>query len=460
VLAGCEGQIFDPLDGDAGAVTSIDPPVSPQVRPEPEPEPDAGAAPDVDAGTPPEVDAGATPPELDGGTAPPGVDAGAAPPDAGAPPQATDAGRPPAADAGPTPDAGPPPSGSALWVSGYYPGWTHASLRPADIDFRALSHLVDFSLHPLAAGTLEDTHGILGTSAATISAAHAAGVRVLVCVGGANTAAGFRSATGTATLDAFVNAIVSTVTQYGYDGVDLDWEPLGSSDATQYRALVTALHARLAALAPRAQLTAAVDSWAASVVAPVAGSFDQVNLMTYDMGSPGASGVTWFNSPLSGGNQRKPSGALLPAADLSVQSYRGAGLPASKLGIGIAFYGDLWSGGAGTSTGGVSAPVQSWTTAPAMAAIDYRAIIASYYQPARYHLDPVTGSAWLGIDLPGSADDRFIAYEDEASIALKLAWVKAQGLGGVIIWQLAGGWISTAPAGQRDPLLQAVRANR
>lgn len=405
----------------------------------PEPVPDAGNLPGgtPDAGPRPAPDAGATNP----------LDAGAThPPDAGSPPSR-------ALDAGPMPDAG-------LWVSGYYPGWTRATLRPSDIDYAALSHLIDFSLHPLPDGSLEDTHGILSTSAATLSAAHGAGVRVLVCVGGANTAAGFRSATSAARLDTFVTTIVSTVTGAGYDGVDLDWEPLSTSDAPQYRALVSALHAKLAALVPRRSMTAAVDSWAYSTVAPVAGSFDQVNVMTYDMSSPGTDGVTWYNSPLSGGTQLRASGAPVNSSERSVQSYRSAGIAAAKLGIGIAFYGNLWSGGTGTSTGGVSAPRQRWTSAPTMSAIDYRAIMSTYYQPALYHFDTLAGSAWLGIDQAGAVDDRFIAYEDEASIALKLAWVKAQGLGGVIIWQLAGDWSSSAPAGQRAPLLKAVRAHR
>lgn len=405
---------------------------------------DAGVAPLVDGGVAPTPDAGA-PTAPDAGT----PDAGT--PDAGA----ADAGAP---DAG-APDAGAPLPGRVLWVSGYYPGWVRSTLPPTDIDYRALTHLVDFSMHPRTDGTLEDTHSILGVSGATIAAAHAGGAKVLLCVGGANTAAGFRGATTPANLTAFVDNIVSTVVTHGYDGVDLDWEPLPSSDRAQYVAMVNALQARLAALSPRRALTAAVDSWAASTLAAVADRFDQVNVMTYDMANNSSDWVTWFNSPLSGGGATKPSGALLPAADISVDRFRTAGIAAAKLGIGIAFYGNLWSGGAGTSTGGASAPGQSWTTAPTMTAIDYRTIRTTWYQPGRYHLDPVTGSAWLGVDQPGSADDRFITFDDESTIARKLAWAKVNGLGGVIIWQLAGGWLP-ATSSPRDPLLQAVRANR
>lgn len=407
------------------------------------PGPDAGVVADVgstrDAGTTP-LDAGST---RDAGTAP--LDAGS-PRDAGA--ATIDAGAPAA------------PRDGGLWVSGYYPGWTRSSLPPAEIDFRALTHLVDFSLHPLTDGTLEDTHSILPSSATTIAAAHAAGVKVLVCIGGANTVSGFQSATTPARLATFVDNLITVITRYGYDGIDLDWEPLSTTDRPQYLALVNALHDRLAALSPRGLLTAAVDSWASSTLTLVADRFDQINVMTYDMVGTGSDWVTWFNSPLSAGGLLRPSGNPMPAADLSVQNFRNNGLAASKLGIGIAFYGYLWTGGAGTSTGGVTAPHQSWTSAPSVSAIDYRTIQSTWYQPSRYHHDAASASAWLSIDQPGSANDAFLAYDDEATIAAKLAWAKSHGIGGVIIWQLGGGYLPTAPAGQRDPLLQAVRANR
>lgn len=409
---------------------------------------DAGTA--FDAGT--TFDAGMA---FDAGTAfdaGPAFDAGLRP-DAGA---TLDAG--PRADAGVAPP--PPPGDGGLWVTGYYPGWVRGTLPPSAIDYAALTHLVDFSLHPRADGTLEDTHQILPSSATTIAAAHAGGVKVLMCLGGANTVAGFRGATTSANLATFVDNIVNVVTARGYDGVDLDWEPLVSSDRPQYVALVNALQARLAALNPRRQLTAAVDSWAANTMSLVANRFDQINVMTYDMAGTGSDWVSWFNSPLSNGGALRPSGAPLPAADLSVQSFRNAGLPAARLGIGIAFYGNLWSGGAGTTTGGVSAPRQRWTTAPAVSPIDYRAIMSTWYQPGLVHHDPDTGAAWLGLDRAGAVDDRFLTWDDESTIALKLAWTKTNRLGGVIIWQLGGGYLPSAPAGQRDPLLQAVRAHR
>jgi len=45
---------------------------------------------------------------------------------------------------------------------------------------------------------------------------------------------------------------------------------------------------------------------------------------------------------------------------------------------------------------------------------------------------------------------------DDRSIGEKGAYLKAQGLGGVIMWEINEGYISTAPVGQRNPLLTSI----
>ena len=101
--------------------------------------------------------------------------------------------------------------------------------------------------------------------------------------------------------------------------------------------------------------------------------FDQINLMTYDLAGTWPGWVTWFNAPIYDGGYRFPStGGLVPSTDGMVNSFIAAGVASGKLGIGIAFYGDLWAGGTGTSTGGAALPRQSWTTAPTNTAIFLR----------------------------------------------------------------------------------------
>ena len=286
--------------------------------------------------------------------------------------------------------------------------------------------------------------------------AHNAGRKVLISVGGASSQAGFQGATSSANLSTFISNTVNFMTSRGYDGIDLDWEPLDASDATQFSNLVNGLRAMLNSNSPRPLLTAAIASppTPASLIASLAAQFDQINLMTYDLSGPYPGWVTWFNAPIYDGGYRFPStGGLVPSTDGMVSSVIAAGVPSSKLGIGIAFYGWVWSGGAGTSTGGVALPRQSWTTAPSTTQVAYNGIMSSYYQPGLYRWDTNAQAAYLTIDNSGAAADMFISYDDERTCQTKVSYARNRRLGGVMIWELA----QDHHAGQPDPLLQAVK---
>ena len=113
-----------------------------------------------------------------------------------------------------------------------------------------------------------------------------------------------------------------------------------------------------------------------------------------------------------------------------------AGVPASKLGIGIDFYGYRWWGGDGTSTGGVSRPRQAWKTYPSVKDnIPYFSLMETY---SRYPVswDPDAQAAYIGIDNPGSAQDEFISFDESGSIYAKARYIEKMGLGGVIVFEL------------------------
>src|SRR5436190_18411441 len=135
-----------------------------------------------------------------------------------------------------------------LWVTGYYPGWEQASMPATSIDFGALTHIIHFSVVPNSNATLDSSdNGIsAANSASIINNAHAAGRKVLLCVGGGDSQAGFQGATATSTnRAAFISNLVSLMSTRGYDGLDIDWEPLDPSDANQYSNLVIGLRTAL-----------------------------------------------------------------------------------------------------------------------------------------------------------------------------------------------------------------------
>ena len=348
---------------------------------------------------------------------------------------------------------------AGLWTSAYYAGWMQSYLPAQQVDFTAMTHVIHFSVVPRIDGTLDgDVNAVtLANSTDVVTRAHAAGVKVLISVGGENSAAGFRGATRAANRPRFITNLVDFVIARGYDGVDLDWEPLDALDAGSYSNLVNDLRRALNAITPRPLLTAAVGS-EPSLLASLQSRFDQINLMTYSFSGAYPGWVTWFNAPLYDGGYRFPSsGELVPSTDGMVSNFLAHGVAAGKLGIGICFYGNVWSGGKGTSTGGAALPRQSWTTPPTVTAAAYSTIMSNYYHPQLYFWDTNAQSAYLSIDRPGSANDNFISYDDAAACRAKVAYAKQKGLGGLIIWELGGGYRGDQPAGQRDLLLQSVK---
>ncbi len=352
-----------------------------------------------------------------------------------------------------------------LWSTGYYPGWEQGSLPASNIDFTALTHLIHFSVIPNGDGTLNSSaNGVdLANSTDIVARAHAAGKPVLICVGGAGSESDFQAATSNAILPVFVSSLTNFMATRGYDGVDLDWEPLTAVDARQFTNLVNSLRSALSGFPQHKLLTAAAGAYPPygdpptveyTMYASLQNQFDQINIMTYDLSGPYAGWVTWFNSPIYDGGYRFPSSdGLVPSVDGAVGNFIANGVLAAKLGIGIAFYGDVWQGGAGTSTGGVTQPRQSWTTAPSMNQSPYNTIVSGYYQSNLYHWDMNGQAAYLSISNANPANDMFISYDDPRTCQSKVSYARNHGLGGVMIWELA----QDHQNGQSDPLLQAVK---
>ena len=356
-----------------------------------------------------------------------------------------------------------------LWSTAYYAGWMQGYLPASNIDLKAVSDLIHFSVIPNADGTLNSTANSLtpAYSAEVVTRVHAAGKAALICVGGADTQTGFEGAASSANLAKFINNLTNFMASRSYDGIDVDWEPLPASDNQKYTNLVNGLRSALNTFPQHKLLTAAVGAYPPygdppqaeyAMFATLQNQFDQINIMTYDLSGPWDGWVTWFNAPIYDGGYRFPStGGLVPSAEGAVSNFVAAGVAPGKLGIGIAFYGYVWTAGAGTSTGGTVLPRQTWTTAPTVTAVNYFAIIPNYYQSNRYHWDPNAQAAYLSITNTPATNDIFLSYDDEHTCQVKISYARNRGLGGVMIWELGSGYLASQPSGQRDLLLQSVR---
>jgi len=349
----------------------------------------------------------------------------------------------------------------ARWVAGYYVGYERDLLAPADIDFRAVTHLVVGRVRPLAGGGVSNDFDIDPTNGpafaqAAVAAAHAAGRRAILMVGGAGEVDGWRNAASAANRATFVAHLLARMDEHGADGLDLDWEPLEPGDQPAFKAVAQALRA----IRPGLVLTVPVGWFNPNYMQPdpfwgeVAPLFDRINIMTYDMAGAAAQGWTgwrsWHNSALW--NTDPPTPSTPSAVDVSVRlGFLPAGVPRAKLGIGLAFYGYCWQGVTGPGQEGGLVAASDGT-------MSYRTLVTDYPLAATRQWDALARVPYLSSATPiGPAACNFVSYDDAASVAEKADYARSQGLGGVILWTLGQGHLPWAPAGERDPLLDAVR---
>jgi chitinase len=354
-----------------------------------------------------------------------------------------------------------------LWVTGYYPGYETGQMSPANIDFTTITHVIHFSIIPNSDGSLNSSANSLSSSACStmVSLAHAAGRKVMVCVGGASTEPDFQSAATPATLGTFVTNLANFMSQYDYDGIDIDWEPFNSSDTQQYTNFVNALRAKLNTFSTHKLMSVAAPAYPEygdsptaefKMLASVQSAFDQINIMTYDLSGPYEGWVTWYNSPIYDGGYTFPDAPteLVPSINGAVSNFVGNGVAPAKLGIGIPFYGYIWTGGPG-----VNQPREGWpdSNVPTFSAYSYQQIVNNYYQNDLYYWDNVAQAAYLSITNTPAANDMFISYDDTHACESKISYARNQHLGGVMIWELSLDYFASNPAGQKTPLVDALK---
>ena len=258
----------------------------------------------------------------------------------------------------------------------------------------------------------------------------------VVAVGGWG-ADGFSQAASTEkSRETFVKSAIDLMDEYGFLGIDIDWEYPGSSAAgiksshddpenfiLLLKDLRVALDAKASEDGKKRLLSIAVGGgkqYADMLDCIRIGTLvDQVNVMTYDM--QGFGKVTGHHTALY---PREDEGAAGAAA--AMDAFSQAGIPREKLMMGAAFYGRAWrkvtsdendglgqvAGTTGNKTYGYSA-------------------IQSLLEKGSYTRgwDDTAMAPYL---FNGST---FISYEDPESITAKGEFAKETGLMGVMFWE-------------------------
>lgn len=268
------------------------------------------------------------------------------------------------------------------------------------------------------------------------------GLDVLVSVGGWLGSGGFSNMALTAASRArFIESAVAFLTRYNLDGLDIDWEYPGQSgadnrfrpeDGANFNLLLKELRARFdreaATTHKRLLLTIAAGASFQYLehtdMTGAAPSLDQVNLMAYDYYEAGSKPApTGNHAPLFA----DPTDPQHTSTAEVVRAFEKAGVPASKLILGVPFYGHLWGNVPPTNNGLFQPGVA--THGPHTDFLNIKDNLLTHGFIRYWDRASQVPYAY------NAKTRQFLSYEDPESLRRKAAYVQEQHLGGMMFWQ-------------------------
>ncbi|MFF9088571.1 glycoside hydrolase family 18 protein [Streptomyces sp. NPDC014991] len=219
-----------------------------------------------------------------------------------------------------------------------------------------------------------------------------------------------------------------------FDGIDIDWEypnacgnTCDTSGRDAFRNVMAALRSKFGSGGlVTAAITADATSGGKIDAADYGGAaqyVDWYNPMTYDyFGAWDAKGPTAPHSPLNSYSGIPKAGYYTSA---TVAKLKGLGVPASKLLLGIGFYGRGWTGVTQAAPGGTATGPAAGTYEQGID--DYKVLKAKC---------PATGTV-AGTAYAKCGSDWW-SYDTPSTIATKMTYKNQQGLGGTFFWELSG----------------------
>ncbi|MFF1841396.1 glycoside hydrolase family 18 protein [Streptomyces sp. NPDC058217] len=219
-----------------------------------------------------------------------------------------------------------------------------------------------------------------------------------------------------------------------FDGIDIDWEypnacglTCDTSGRDAYGNVLAALRAKFGTGNLVTSAITADGSDGGKLEAVTYGGaaqyVDWYNPMTYDFfGAWDAQGPTAPHSPLTSYTGIPKEGYT---SDAAVTKLKALGVPASKLLLGIGFYGRGWTGVTQAAPGGTATGAATGTYEAGIE--DYKVLKGSC--PAT---GTVAGTAYA------HCGTNWWSYDTPATIGTKMDYKNQQGLGGTFFWELSG----------------------
>ncbi|MCP4898632.1 MAG: glycoside hydrolase family 18 protein [bacterium] len=375
-------------------------------------------------------------------------------------------------------------AGSSQWIAPYHPLYQWSDVSAVEVPWELITHLVLGYVVPAEISANEYTvepPSWFGTQRWSdgaqeyIDAGHLAGRTVTCMLGGAGSNPGgiWNRATSPENVPTFAANIVAELQLLGFDGMDLDWE-----DGVDYQGLVR-LAQELRATWPDAVITIPTG-FTGEDAAPLAAAADAVDAfmpMSY-IAIPQWGGWT-LPSPLT---PLYVIGANKNSVEWVLQAWIAAGVPSSKIVMGVGGFGLVWgdtngdgrapiapytNGGGGLAAGesdGIASDnsvSQSWLSETLaehpgafVEAWDAAHEISYWHTATEFEqvtVDELYCGSWRGC--AATEDVSLVFYETPKSIRTKLLYIDQNNMKGMMFWTL-----SQMRNGSAYPILEAASA--
>ncbi|KAF8814370.1 glycoside hydrolase [Phlegmacium glaucopus] len=360
-------------------------------------------------------------------------------------------------------------------AASYYPAWTADVVPPKKIDFSKFDIMFFAFVTPNENAGIDWDTGSENALELLVMNARQSGyaTKIVLSVGGWSGSNWYSKAMSSAeNRTKLVNTLIDVVGAYGLDGIDIDWEypnspgagnPHSSADSANLLSFFKSLRQ---ALGPQKIISAAVthSPWLGengqpiSNVAAYAAQISFVNIMNYDVS--GASANPGPNAPLGDlcGTSKQPQAT----AKSAFHQWTAAGMPASKILLGLPLYGYV-SKSTATKLSGTYVPLEdiprisharqrpSDNMKPSGdlsnmwgQQIAFRQLVETGNLVKRSDGSYGAGNGYtMGWDdcsdtpyIFNTARTTVVTYDDTWSIASKVKFAKTSGMGGCFTWSI------------------------
>ncbi|KAJ6783291.1 hypothetical protein PWT90_02198 [Aphanocladium album] len=263
-------------------------------------------------------------------------------------------------------------------------------------------------------------------------------VKVILSIGGWNWRANFPAASSSAeTRKTFAQSAVELMKDWGFDGIDIDWEyPSNDTEAQNMVLLLQAVREELDSYAAHyadghhfllsIAAPAGPEKYKKLRLADLGKVLDYINLMAYDFAGSW-SNYTTHNANLYA-NPQNPNATPFNTED-AVKAYVSEGIPANKIVLGMPIYGRSFQ-----QTEGIGKPYNgigeasfgqgSWENG----VWDYKAL-------PRAGATVTCDDTAKGCYSYNANTQELISFDTPSMISTKVEWLKGNGLGGSMFWE-------------------------